>query len=295
MHETVTLIRTRFPFSHALKAVTRDRAALFGGILVVLLALIALLAPWLAPHNPVQQNIAHALAPPGADYPLGTDNMGRCNLSRLLYGSRISLAVGLLAGGLAAVIGTFVGLVAGYYGGILDEALMRLTDILMAFPNLIFVLAVVGTLGPGLTNTVLALVALGWLNFARVVRGSTLSIKENEFILAARGLGFSNARIMWRHILPNVLGPVIVLATFDIPHTILAVAGLSFLGLGAQPPTPEWGAMLNAGRAYMRTQPHLMIAPGAMIMLTVLAFNLLGNGLRDALDPRRKNHPANYL
>lgn len=293
MHETVTVIRTRFPFSYALQAVTQDRAALFGGILVVLLALIALLAPWLAPHNPVQQNIANALSPPGAGYLLGTDNMGRCNLSRLLYGARISLAVGLLAGGLAAGIGTVIGLVAGYYGGVLDEALMRLTDILMAFPSLVFVLAVVGTLGPGLTNTLFALVVLGWLGFARVVRGATLSIKESEFVLAARGLGFSNARIMWRHILPNVLGPVIVLATFDIPHTILAVAGLSFLGLGAQPPTPEWGAMLNAGRTYMRTQPHLMIAPGVMIMLTVLAFNLLGNGLRDALDPRRKNNPAN--
>lgn len=292
MHETVRVFRTRFPLSRTLETLVRDRAALFGGVMVIVLALVALLAPWLAPHDPVQQDIAQALSPPGGEYPLGTDAMGRCLLSRLIYGARISLAVGLLAGGLAAGIGTLIGLVAGYYGGLVDELLMRLTDILMAFPNLVFILAVVGTLGPGLQNTIMALVVLGWLNFARVVRGTTLSLKENEFVLAARALGFSNLRIMGRHILPNVLGPVIVLATFDIPHTILAVAGLSFLGLGAQPPTPELGAMLNAGRTYMRTYPLIMIAPGIMITLTVLAFNLLGNGLRDALDPRRRGSAA---
>ncbi len=292
MHETIGVFRTRFPLSRTLESLVRDRAALFGGVMVIVLALVALLAPWLAPHDPVKQDFAQALSLPSAEYPLGTDAMGRCLLSRLIYGARISLAVGLLAGGLAAGIGTLIGLVAGYYGGLVDELLMRLTDILMAFPNLVFVLAVVGTLGPGLQNTVMALVALGWLNFARVVRGTTLSLKESEFVLSARALGFSNARIMGRHILPNVLGPVIVLATFDIPHTILAVAGLSFLGLGAQPPTPEWGAMLNAGRTYMRTYPLLMIAPGIMITLTVLAFNLLGNALRDALDPRRRGSAA---
>lgn len=282
MHETMRVLET----------LARDRAALFGGVMVAVLVLVALLAPWLAPHDPVQQDIAQALSPPGGEYPLGTDAMGRCLLSRLIYGARISLAVGLLAGGLAAGIGTLIGLVAGYYGGLVDEVLMRLTDILMAFPNLVFVLVVVGTLGPGLQNTVIALVALGWLNFARVVRGAALSLKENEFVLAIKALGFSNMRIMGRHILPNVLGPIIVLATFDIPHTILAVAGLSFLGLGAQPPTPEWGAMLNAGRTYMRTYPLIMIAPGIMITLTVLAFNLLGNGLRDAIDPRHKGSSA---
>ncbi|MEW6727427.1 MAG: nickel transporter permease [Bacillota bacterium] len=287
MHETVTVFRTAFSLARLLQGIGRDRASFAGGVVVILLVLVALLAPWLAPHDPVKQNLAHALAPPGGEYPLGTDDMGRCLLSRVLYGTRISLAVGLLVGGLAAVAGTLIGLIAGYYGGFLDEVLMRLTDVLMGLPNLVFILAVVGVLGPGLGNTILALVALGWLHFARVVRGSVLSLKESEFVLAARALGFSGPRIMVRHILPNVLGPVVVLATFDIPHTILAVAGLSFLGLGAQPPTPEWGAMLNAARSYMRTYPLLMITPGLMIFLTVLAFNLVGNGLRDALDPRR--------
>lgn len=293
MHETVTVFRTAFPLARLLQGIARDRASFAGGVVVILLVLMALSAPWLAPHDPVKQNLAHALAPPGGEYPLGTDDMGRCLLSRVLYGTRISLAVGLLVGGLTAVAGTLIGLIAGYYGGFLDEVLMRLTDVLMGLPNLVFILAVVGVLGPGLENTLLALVGLGWLHFARVVRGSVLSLKESEFVLAARALGFSNFRIMIRHILPNVLGPVVVLATFDIPHTILAVAGLSFLGLGAQPPTPEWGAMLNAARSYMRTHPLLMIAPGLMIFLTVLAFNLVGNGLRDALDPRRRSRIPN--
>lgn len=288
MHETMRVFRTRLPLSRTLDSLTRDRAALFGGVMVTMLVLVALFAPWLAPHDPIKQDIAIALSPPGGEYPLGTDAMGRCLMSRLIHGARISLAVGLVAGGMCAVIGTIIGLIAGFYGGLVDEVLMRITDILMAFPSLVFVLAVVGALGPGLQNSIIALVTLGWLNFARVVRGTTLSLKENEFILAAKAMGYSNLRIIGYHILPNTLGPVIVLATFDIPHTILAVAGLSFLGLGAQPPTPEWGAMLNAGRTYMRTYPLIMIAPGIMITLTVLAFNLLGNGLRDSFDPRRR-------
>lgn len=288
MHETMRVFRTRLPLSRTLDSLTRDRAALFGGVMVTMLVLVALFAPWLAPHDPIKQDIAIALSPPGGEYPLGTDAMGRCLMSRLIHGARISLAVGLVAGGMCAVIGTIIGLIAGFYGGLVDEVLMRITDILMAFPSLVFVLAVVGALGPGLQNSIIALVTLGWLNFARVVRGTTLSLKENEFILAAKAMGYSNLRIIGCHILPNTLGPVIVLATFDIPHTILAVAGLSFLGLGAQPPTPEWGAMLNAGRTYMRTYPLIMIAPGIMITLTVLAFNLLGNGLRDSFDPRRR-------
>ena len=288
MHETMRVFRTRLPLSRTLDSLTRDRAALFGGVMVTMLVLVALFAPWLAPHDPIKQDIAIALSPRGGEYPLGTDAMGRCLMSRLIHGARISLAVGLVAGGMCAVIGTIIGLIAGFYGGLVDEVLMRITDILMAFPSLVFVLAVVGALGPGLQNSIIALVTLGWLNFARVVRGTTLSLKENEFILAAKAMGYSNLRIIGYHILPNTLGPVIVLATFDIPHTILAVAGLSFLGLGAQPPTPEWGAMLNAGRTYMRTYPLIMIAPGIMITLTVLAFNLLGNGLRDSFDPRRR-------
>lgn len=289
MRETVITLHTPFHRGELWSAITRDPAALAGGILIILLVFVALFAPWLAPHDPVRQDLARALLPPGGEYPLGTDEMGRCLLSRVLFGTRISLAVGFFVGGLAPILGTFIGLVAGYYGGLLDEVLMRLTDILMGVPKLVFVLAVVGVLGPGLKHTVLALVVMGWVPFARLVRGSVLSFKEREFVQAARALGFSNWRIVVRHILPHVLGPVVVLATFHIPHAILAVAGLSFLGLGVQPPTPEWGAMLSAARSSMRTHPLQMVAPGLMIFLTVLAFNLVGNGLRDALDPRGRS------
>ncbi|MBE0467486.1 MAG: ABC transporter permease [Candidatus Desulforudis sp.] len=289
MHEMVTVFCSTFPLARQLRGIARDRAAQTGGMAVVLLVLIAVSAPWWLPHDPVRQDLSQALVPPGGGYLLGTDEMGRCLLSRVLYGTRISLAIGLLVAGLTAVLGTLIGLAAGYFGGLLDEALMRLTDVLMGLPSLVFVLAVVGVLGPGLENMILALAAKGWLHFARVVRGSVLALKEGEFVLAARSLGFSNSRVMFRHILPNVLGPVVVLVTLDIPHTILAIAGLSFLGLGVQPPMPEWGVMLNAARPYMRTYPLLMIAPGMMIFLTVLAFNLLGNGLREALDPRGRH------
>jgi len=219
---------------------------------------------------------------------MGTDDLGRCLLSRIIYGARVSLQLGVIVVGIITVIGVTLGLISGYYGGIVDEIIMRLVDVVLAFPGIILALAVAGALGPGLFNVMLALAMVGWTGLARVVRGSVLSVKQKEFVESARALGCSDLHIMTRHILPNVMAPVIVLATLDMAFIILAAAGLSFLGLGAQPPTPEWGSMLNNGRAFMRTAPHLTTFPGLAIMVAVLAFNFLGDGLRDVLDPRQQ-------
>jgi peptide/nickel transport system permease protein len=254
----------------------------------LVLIFIAILAPFIAPHDPIEQNLEHRLLPPNAEYPLGTDNLGRCILSRLIHGTSVSLQIGVIVVGIAATTGVTLGLIAGYRGGLVDELIMRIVDVLLAFPGIILALAIAGILGPSLYNVMLALAVVGWTSYARVVRGSVLSVKEKEFVEAARALGAGEARIMFRHILPNVTAPVIVMATLGMAHVILAAAALSFLGLGAQPPTPEWGSMLNDGRAFMRTAPHLTIFPGLAIMVTVLAFNFLGDGLRDVLDPRLK-------
>lgn len=266
-----------------------NKAFTIGITVILLLSLMGVAAPWIAPHDPELPNYDQILEAPSRDYLLGTDQFGRCIFSRLLYGARISLAVGVIIGGTTAVIGTLAGLIAGYFGGIIDELFMRLIDVLMGIPNLILVIAMVGILGPSLKNTLLALIVTGWLQYARMVRGSVLSLKKSEFVLAAKTLGFSSARIMFRHILPNVLRTIIVMATFSIPHSILAVASLSFLGLGAQPPTPEWGAMLNASRSYMLTNPQMVIMPVTMIFLTVMSFNLLGNSLQEIMGTKRNS------
>ncbi|MCL0046986.1 ABC transporter permease, partial [Thermodesulfovibrionales bacterium] len=239
-------------------------------------------------HDPIEQNLEHRLLSPNTEYLLGTDNLGRCILSRLIHGTSVSLQIGIMVVGIAAFVGVTLGLVAGYRGGLIDELIMRIVDILLAFPGIILALVIAGILGPSLFNVMLALAVVGWTSYARVVRGAVLSVKEKEFVEAAQALGAGEARIMFRHILPNVMAPVIVMATLGMAHVILAAAALGFLGLGAQPPTPEWGSMLNDGRAFMRTAPHLTIFPGLAIMVTVLAFNFLGDGLRDALDPRLK-------
>ena len=272
----------------ALRQLKKNKIAIIGLIIIVSLAFIALFAPFIAPHDPIEQNLDKRLLTPCREYPMGTDDLGRCLLSRIIYGARVSLKLGVIVVGIITVIGVTLGLISGYYGGIVDEIIMRLVDVVLAFPGIILALAVAGALGPGLFNVMLALAMVGWTGLARVVRGSVLSIKEKEFVESARALGCSDLHIMTRHILPNVMAPVIVLATLDMAFIILAAAGLSFLGLGAQPPTPEWGSMLNNGRAFMRTAPHLTTFPGLAIMITVLAFNFLGDGLRDALDPRQQ-------
>ncbi len=273
----------------AVARVRGSRSAMLGLATVVLLALLAIFAPQLSPNDPTKVCLEDRLISPLTEskYPLGTDHLGRCVLSRLLYGARVSLAVGILVVGVSTALGVALGVVSGYYGGILDSVIMRLVDATLALPSIFLAVVIAGMLGRGLASVMIALVVVEWTSYARVARGSVLSLKEKEFIESARSLGASDSHIMAHHILPNIIAPVIVVATIGMAYVILAAAALSFLGFGAQPPTPEWGAMLNAGRVYMRTAPYLTILPGFAIMLLVLAFNLLGDGLRDILDPRR--------
>lgn len=278
---------TRSPTQEALHRLRRDRMAVAGAVLLLCAALVSLLAPVLAPQDPTQTNLAQRLAPIGTPgYPLGSDELGRDILSRLIWGGRVSLLVGFGAVIVAMVFGVIVGLMAGYFGGWLDSVIMRLIDILMAFPAILLAIAIVASLGPGLRNAMLAISIVGIPYYARIIRGSVLSLRELEFIHAARIIGAPDLRILTRHVLPNCLGPLIVAATLDVGWMIMAAAGLSFLGLGAQPPTAEWGVMLSGGRQFIRVAPHLSVLPGAAILLVVLALNFLGDGLRDALDPR---------
>jgi peptide/nickel transport system permease protein len=254
--------------------------------LLTLFVLAALFAPAITPYDPAAADPALRLAAPGAGHPLGTDNLGRDVLSRLLFGSRWSLGTAALATTLVMTIGVAVGSIAGYYGGLLDDLVVLVVDVLLALPSLILALAVAGTLGPGIVNVMVGLVSVWWVGYARVVRGLVLAVRERQFIEAARCLGARDRRLILRHVLPNVLPPVVVLATLEMGGIILAISGLSFLGLGAQPPTPEWGAMLNDGRPFLFGAPQLMIYPGLAISLVVIGFNLLGDGLRDVFDPR---------
>ncbi len=254
--------------------------------LIVILAACALLAPVLAPYDPLAQDLAVRLKPPSPEHWLGSDSLGRDIASRILYGARISLLVGVVVVASAGVFGTFIGLVAGYAGGLADEALMRLTEVFLAFPALILAMAIAGALGPSLTNAIIAIAAVTWAVYARLVRGQILSLRQREFVEAARAMGASRRRIVLRHLLPNTLAPLMVQASFDMGSSINAAAGLSFIGFGAQPPTPEWGVMISEGRNFISTQPWLSLFPGVAILLAVGSFNLLGDGLRDAFDPR---------
>ena len=268
-----------------LRRLLADRLAALGVLLLAGFILVGVFAPYLAPHDPVAVELGKRLLPSGEVYPLGTDHLGRCVLSRLIWGTRVSLSTSFLV--LITIMGISIpyGMLAGWCGGRVDNLLMRLVDILLAFPRLIFALVIAGMLGPSLTNVMLALGAVSWVRFARLIRGLVLQVREREFVLAARGCGTSARRILFTHILPNIIGPLVVLATLDMGWLILGISGLSFLGLGAQPPTPEWGTMLNDSRPYFQVAHNLMLYPGLAIMLAVLAFNLLGDGLRDVLDP----------
>ena len=267
----------------------RNRLAIVGGVVVVLAVAMAVLAPWLAPLDPNAVDLSMRLRPVGTPgHPFGTDELGRDILSRMFWGAQVTLAVALAATVLAAVTGTLLGLVAGFFMGWTDTVISRMIDVLMAFPYFLLALSVIAVLGPGLLNGMLAVALVNVPFFARIVRGTTLTLRTQDYVLAARGLGAGPARIIFRHILLNSVSTLIVAVTLNIGWMITAAAALSFLGLGVQPPTSDWGTMLASGRQYLAAAPHVAAVPGLAIFVTVLAFNLLGDGLRDALDPRMR-------
>jgi peptide/nickel transport system permease protein len=276
--------------ARGLALLRRNRAAQLSLAFLALVVLAALLAPWLAPHDPTAQESSASLRPGvwagDTTYLLGTDLQGRDVLSRLIYGARVSVAVGVSAVAISVVLGVLAGLVAGYYGGPIGDTLMRLADVQLAFPPILLALALVGILGPNVLNVILVLGVAGWVIYARVVRARVLTVKEMEFVAAARALGGDDGRLIFCHVLPNVVAPVLVLATLEVATVIIAEAALSFLGVGVQPPTPTWGSMLADGKQYLRNAWWVSTFPGLTIMLTVLSVNLLGDWLRDTLDPR---------
>jgi len=267
----------------------RNPLILTGGVIVLLIVFTAVFAPYLAPIDPTSQSLAQRLLPPGTKgHLLGTDDFGRDLWSRIIYGSRISLLVGLISVAIGLVVGSFLGIVAGYYLGWIDMLVGRVTDVLMAFPSILLALAIMAVLGPSLTNVMIAVGITSIPRFTRVTRGSVLALRERAFVEAARGIGATNNRILLQHILPNILSPVIVMASTGIAGAILSEASLSFLGLGVQPPTPTWGSIINDGKQYLDIAPWIATFAGTAILLAVLGFNLLGDGLRDLLDPKLK-------
>jgi peptide/nickel transport system permease protein len=275
-----------------ISTLSRNWVVLFGALVVTAAAILAILAPAVAPTDPIKNSLLDRLTPPmwaeggSARHPLGTDTLGRDVASRLLYGARVSLIVGFTAVVIGGAVGVLLGTLAGYYRGWLDDVLMRIGDVQLAFPLLVLAIGVLSVLGASVLNVILVLGVSGWVQYARIVRGETLSLTQREFVEAARALGAADREIVWRHVLPNVLPPVTVVATFSVARVIIAEASLSFLGLGIPPPAPSWGAMLDEGRNYITTGWWLALFPGIAILLLVLGINLVGDWLRDALDPR---------
>ena len=275
-----------------LRKLLENKGAFFGLIMVLGVFFCAVLAPVISPHDPIFQDVEKRLIPPiwqaGAnpDYPLGTDHLGRDIVSRLIYGARISIVVSTSAVALSALLGTLIGLFSGFYGGKVDSFFMRIADVQLAFPFILLAIAIIAVLGPDLQNIIITMAITGWVIYARVVRAEVLSLREKEFITSVRALGGSNGRIIFKHLFPNVVPPIIVIVTLEMARMIIMEAALSFLGLGIQPPTPTWGGMLADGRVYLITSWWLATFPGLVIMLVVLGINLLGNWLRDMLDPR---------
>lgn len=274
------------PRGSLLRRLLRDPLAMVGLLLVSVFVLAAVSAPLLAPYDPSAVDATNRLQGSSWQHLLGTDQLGRDTFSRLLFGARWSLGTAVAATAIVITIGVIVGTASGYCGGRLDTVLMRVVDVLLAFPSLVLYLAIVGTLGPGLKNVMIALVVITWDEYARVVRGLVLALRERGFVRASLALGARDRRLVVRHILPNVVPPVVVLASLQTGKLILALAALGFFGLGVKPPTPEWGSMINQSRLFLQTAPELMIWPGLAISLTVIGLNLLGDGLRDVLDPR---------
>ena len=263
-----------------------NRGGTVGAALVLVVALAGLFAPWLSPYSPTAISMENALQPPGPAHPFGTDAFGRDVLSRVMHGARFSLQVGVVSRLLALALGTFLGLIAGYFGGRVDQAVMRLADMTLAYPGLLLLIAVMAAVGPSKTALFVALGIVGWAGVARLVRAQVLSLKEREFVLAIRSLGASDAAVIARHLLPNVMTPILVIFSMGLGASIMAESSLSFLGLGAQPPQPSWGSMISSGLDYLRVAPWLSLAPGLVVTSTVLGFNLLGDALRDIYDPR---------
>lgn len=277
------------PWKEAWRSYKKSKVAIIGAAIVLFVVFLALFGPLLAPQGMNEQDLSQRLLPPSAQYWFGTDDFGRDIFSRIILGARISIAVGFFSVMLSIIVGTFLGIIAGYYGGWLDTIISRIFDILLAFPSILLAIAIVSILGPSLQNALIAIAIINIPNFGRLVRSKVLSVKQEEYIMAARAIGMKNKRILWRHILPNSMTPVIVQGTLAIATAIIEAAALGFLGLGAQAPMPEWGKMLADARIYLLNAPWTIVFPGLAIMLTVLGFNLMGDGLRDALDPKMKN------
>ena len=271
----------RYTFSKILK----NPLGVLGLVIVILTIFLAIFADVIAPYSPYQQNITESLNPPSVQHWLGQDDLGRDILSRIIFGARISLLVGFITVSVSAILGSVIGAIAGYFGGWIDEVLMRITDILLAFPGILLAIAIMAILGPSLNNVIIALCIVGWKSYARLVRGEILKEKEKEYIQATKALGYSHFRIISFHLIPNTLNPVLVMATLGVASMIISEAGLSFLGLGTPPPIPSWGGMLSEGRQYLLQAYQLTTFPGLAIMILVLGFSFLGDALRDALDP----------
>ena len=275
----------------SLRRIRKSRLALFGFFITGLVILMAIFAPLIAPYSPTKMSLRERLSPPSASHPFGTDDAGRDILSRVIYGSRITLRICIIVVGLTLGIGTLLGILSGYIGGWVDDLIMRLNDVFLAFPALILAMAIAAALGPSLENAIIAMVVIWWPRYARVSRGQVLAIREIDYVTSARALGSSSARIMIRHILPNCISPIVVQATLDLGEVVLTAATLSFIGFGAQPPVPEWGAMISIGRNFIRDYWWYPTFPGLAILLTVMGFNLLGDAVRDVLDPRLRRGP----
>ncbi|GAE29805.1 ABC transporter permease [Alkalihalobacillus hemicellulosilyticus] len=267
----------------------KNRGAMIGGFFILFFIMTAIIGPFFTPYTPTETNYSVKLIGPSADHWFGTDHHGRDIFSRIIHGMGITLYIGFLSTFISAIVGTVLGIISGYYGKSTDAIIMRIMDVLLAFPGILLALAIVSVLGPNIQNVIIAVAIFSVPVFARIVRGSTLSVKKLEYIDAQKALGASDFRIIFKHIFPNITSPLIVQLTLSIATAILTASGLSFIGLGAQPPSPEWGAMLSDGRNYMFDAGHVAFFPGLMIVIVVLAFNLFGDGLRDALDPKMKN------
>lgn len=289
--QTLTEVKTNEagPWRDAWRSFKKSKISLIGAGIVLLFIILAILAPLIAPQGINEQNLTERLQPPSADHWFGTDDFGRDIFSRVLYGARISLWVGFFSVIGSIVVGSLLGILAGYYGRWVDTIISRIFDIMLAFPSILLAISIVAVLGPSLQNALIAIAIVNIPNFGRLIRSKVLSIKQEEYITSAKAIGMKDTRILFRHILPNSMAPVIVQGTLAIATAIIEAAALGFLGLGAQAPTPEWGKMLADARVYLVNAPWTMIFPGIAIMLTVLGFNLMGDGLRDALDPKMKN------
>ncbi|MFP3392794.1 nickel transporter permease [Brevibacillus sp. SIMBA_040] len=278
----------RTPWREGWKKLRKQKAAMIGGGFIIVFVLVGILAPYLAPYDPIAQNLSNTLKPPSAEHWLGTDDSGRDILSRILYGARVSLTIGFFSVIGSLIVGALLGLLAGFFGNRIDTIISRLFDIMLAFPGVLLAIAIVAILGPGLFNALLAIAIVNIPMYGRLIRAKVLSVKQEEYIMAARAQGMSTWRILFRHVLPNSWTPLIVQGTLGIASAILEAAALGFLGLGAQPPEAEWGKMLADSRDYITNAPWVVMTPGLAIMLSVIGFNLFGDGLRDALDPKMK-------